>query len=48
MFTATTNIQNAKRWSPETPYLYSAIVSVETGGKLRDAERVTFGVRDIK
>ena len=28
-----------------TPNLYSAIVTVEAGGKVRDAERVTFGVR---
>jgi len=35
-------------WSPETPNLYSAVVTVESGGKLRDAERITFGIRDIK
>src|SRR5579863_351071 len=32
-------------WSPETPNLYSAVVTVESGGKVRDAERVTFGIR---
>ena len=47
-FTGTANIQNPTRWSPETPYLYSAIVSIETGGMVRDAERVTFGVRNIR
>jgi beta-galactosidase len=47
-FTASASVQNAQRWSIETPYLYSAIVSVETGGKLRDAERINFGVRDLK
>ena len=29
----------------DEPNLYSAIVTVETGGKTRDAERVSFGVR---
>ena len=47
-FKASANIQNPTRWSPETPYLYSAIVTVESGGKARDAERITFGVRDIR
>ncbi|MGH9497180.1 MAG: beta-galactosidase GalA [Candidatus Sulfotelmatobacter sp.] len=48
MFTANTNIQNPSRWSPENPYLYSAVVSVESSGKVRDAERITFGVRDLR
>jgi beta-galactosidase len=34
-------------WSPETPNLYSAIVTVESNGKSRDAERVSFGVRTV-
>ena len=33
---------------PETPNLYSAVVTVESGGKARDAERISFGVRDLK
>ena len=28
--------------------LYSAVVTVESGGKVRDAERISFGVRDLK
>src|ERR1700752_1943441 len=47
-FTATANLANAALWSPETPNLYSATVTVESTGKARDAERVNFGVRDIK
>jgi beta-galactosidase len=47
-FTASANIVNPTRWSPETPYLYSAVVTVESGGKVRDAEPVTFGVRDLR
>jgi len=46
-FTATANIPNPERWSPEAPYLYSAVVTVESGGKSCDAERVSFGVRTI-
>src|ERR1700739_25078 len=47
-FTATATLPNAALWSPETPNLYSATVTVESTGKVRDAERVHFGVRDIK
>jgi beta-galactosidase len=47
-FTATANLANPALWSPETPSLYSAEVTVESGGKMHDAERVNFGVRDIK
>ena len=32
-------------WSIDTPNLYSAMVTVESDGKPRDAERVSFGVR---
>jgi beta-galactosidase len=44
-FTATAKLPNAKLWSVDEPNLYSAIVTVEAGGKPRDAERVSFGVR---
>ena len=47
-FTASANLNNPSLWSPETPHLYAAIVTVESGAKARDAERVSFGVRDIK
>jgi beta-galactosidase len=47
MFNATTELRSPALWSPETPHLYSAIVTVEIGGKTHDAERVNFGVRDI-
>ncbi len=32
-------------WSVDAPNLYTAIVTVETAGKARDAERISFGVR---
>ena len=44
-FNATAQLANPALWSVEAPNLYSAIVSVETAGKVRDAERVSFGVR---
>jgi beta-galactosidase len=46
-FTASASITNPALWSPENPNLYSAVVTVEVGGKARDAERVSFGVRTI-
>jgi beta-galactosidase len=47
-FSATANLANAELWSVDTPNLYSAIVTVEAGGKTRDAERVSFGVRTVQ
>src|SRR3984893_2659668 len=47
-FSASASIANPDLWSPETPNMYSALVTVESGGKARDAERISFGVRDIK
>ncbi len=44
-FTASTKFAHPVLWSPETPTLYTAVVTVETDGKLADAEQVTFGVR---
>jgi beta-galactosidase len=47
-FAVTTKIQGPALWSPETPNLYTAVVSVESKGKIRDAERISFGIRDLK
>jgi len=47
-FTATARIADPKLWSVDEPTLYYATASVEVGGKLRDAERVSFGVRTIR
>jgi beta-galactosidase len=44
-FTDTVKLANPVLWSVDEPKLYSAIVTVEAGGKTRDAERVSFGVR---
>jgi beta-galactosidase len=46
-FTAVATLPSPILWSPETPYLYSAIVTVEMAGKVHDAERLNFGVRSI-
>ena len=46
-FTASASLANPALWSPETPNLYFALPTVEAGGKPRDAERVTFGVRSL-
>ncbi len=44
-FTATDKLANPALWAIDEPNLYAAIVTVEAGGKARDAERVSFGVR---
>lgn len=46
-FTATTRLDSASLWSPESPYLYYAVVTVEVDGKIYDAERINFGVRSV-
>jgi beta-galactosidase len=46
-FTASVKLTNAGLWSPETPTLYSANATVESSSKVRDAERINFGVRSI-
>ena len=48
LFKATGNILNPQRWSPETPHLYSAVAAIESGGKIRDSEQISFGIRDLK
>jgi beta-galactosidase len=47
-FTASAKLPNPSLWTPETPVLYTAEVTVESGGKTTDAEQVTFGVRTVR
>jgi len=47
-FSATTKLADAALWSVDGPNLYAAIVTVECGGKARDAERVSFGLRTAR
>jgi len=44
-FTSTANLSNPALWSVESPNLYKAIVTVESAGKVVDAEQFNFGVR---
>jgi beta-galactosidase len=44
--TATAKIASPQLWSVESPSLYSAVVTVESGGKSVDAERFNFGIRN--
>ncbi len=44
-YTATAKLPNPALWSVDSPNLYAAIVTVESAGKPRDAERVPFGIR---
>lgn len=44
-YSATAKIVNPALWSVDEPNLYSAVVTVESDGRARDAERVSFGVR---
>jgi beta-galactosidase len=46
-FSASANVANPALWSPEMANMYSAVAIVESGGKARDAERVSFGIRTI-
>ncbi|MFZ1014684.1 MAG: beta-galactosidase GalA, partial [Terracidiphilus sp.] len=44
-FNASARLENAALWSVESPNLYTAVVTVSAGSRVRDGERVTFGVR---
>jgi beta-galactosidase len=44
-FNATAQLASPALWSVDTPNMYSTIVTVESDGRVRDAERVSFGVR---
>lgn len=45
IFSASAKLNGPALWSVDAANLYSAIVTVETGGKAADAERVPFGIR---
>lgn len=40
-------VKNPQLWSPKSPNLYKALIMLEKDGNLVDAERITFGIRDI-
>ena len=41
-------VSNPKLWSPETPYLYTAISKLYNGEELKDEVSTRFGIREIK
>jgi beta-galactosidase len=45
---AATTIAHPALWSVDSPNLYTAIITVKSGDKVRDAERITFGVRTAR
>jgi beta-galactosidase len=47
-FTAASALPQPALWSVDAPNLYTAVVTVKSGDKTRDVERVTFGVRTVK
>ena len=47
-FIATTNLANPAMWTVDSPNLYTVIVTVKSGDAVRDAERITFGIRTVK
>ncbi len=44
-FSASAKVADPALWSNDEPNLYTAIVTVETGGTARDAEPISFGIR---
>jgi beta-galactosidase len=47
-FAALSKLNDPALWSVDTPNLYTAIVTVKAGDEVRDAERITFGVRFLR
>jgi len=41
-------VTNPELWSPETPYLYTAVTQLYGGDVLKDEETTKFGIREIK
>jgi len=46
-FAANATLPSPSLWSPDNPYLYSALVSLDSAGRTQDSERITFGVRTL-
>ncbi len=47
-YLASARLSRPALWSVDEPHLYNAVVSVQSGGKTLDAERVAFGVRTAR
>ena len=44
-YAASVKIANPQLWSLDEPSLYTAVVTVEAGGEIKDEDRFTFGIR---
>jgi beta-galactosidase len=42
------NVPDPRLWSPESPYLYTAISRIYEGSVLKDELKTTFGIREIR
>lgn len=40
-------VQDPQLWSPESPYLYTAVIRVSGQGELEDKEEISFGIRTV-
>ena len=47
-FSASVKLAKPALWSVEAPTLYTGVVTIESAGKVRDAEQVGFGVRTVR
>lgn len=47
-FETVLNIPDSKPWSPESPVLYTAKVTIFDNGKISDTHQTRFGMRDFK
>ncbi|MGO9326231.1 MAG: beta-galactosidase GalA [Terracidiphilus sp.] len=47
-FLTSAHIDHPMFWSVDSPNLYTAIATLKSGGRVRDVERITFGVRTVK
>ncbi|MCX2680531.1 DUF4982 domain-containing protein [Galbibacter sp. EGI 63066] len=41
-------VDNPNLWSPETPYLYTAVSQLYSGNELKDEKQTRFGIREVK
>ena len=47
-FDAQTTLNSPALWSPDSPHLYTAVVTVEGDGQIIDVEQFRFGVRTVE
>ncbi len=40
-------VPNPRLWSPESPYLYQAVLKLYQGDQLKDEQHIRFGIREI-